>query len=269
MELVRGGDSQVTHLDDGLHPGLSGRALGHHQDPDGLDGTVLGLAQTRGPTADGGPGGLDRIEGIGLALVAPGLAVGSVDFDDLDTLPSQEPGESNSIGSGALDADLGHLAELLEPGQQCLVAGGIGIERLGADQPTQRVECCGNVCVEVGVDTTRDPGCSFYDGHGHPFLSLSRLRGGTAVLDRSDGRSGLLLQAGPITQPQRRGVPLSMCCWKSSADDARGRLMTTSQAESPSAPEAIEDQQRSGGPYGTLSLFGDGRWRGPAVRFRP
>ena len=38
------------------------------------------------------------------------------------------------IGTGALDADLGHLAELLEPGQQRLVAGGIGIERLGADQ---------------------------------------------------------------------------------------------------------------------------------------
>ena len=42
-------------------------------------------------------------------------------------------------------------------------------------------------------------------------------------------------------------MPLSMCRWKSSADDARGRLMTTSQAKSPSAPEAIEDQLRSGG----------------------
>jgi hypothetical protein len=42
-------------------------------------------------------------------------------------------------------------------------------------------------------------------------------------------------------------VPLSMCRWKSSADDARRRLMTSGQAESPSAPEAIEDQLRSGG----------------------
>jgi hypothetical protein len=32
--------------------------------------------------------------------------------------------------------------------------------------------------------------------------------------------------------------------------------MTPSQAKSPSAPEAIEDQLQSGGPYGTLSLFG-------------
>ena len=45
-ELVRGSDSQMAHLHDGLHPGLSGRALGHHQNPDGLDGTVLGLAET-------------------------------------------------------------------------------------------------------------------------------------------------------------------------------------------------------------------------------
>ena len=32
--------------------------------------------------------------------------------------------------------------------------------------------------------------------------------------------------------------------------------MTASQAESPSTPEAIEDQLQSGGPYGTVSLFG-------------
>ena len=35
--------------------------------------------------------------------------------------------------------------------------------------------------------------------------------------------------------------------WEELADDARGRLMTTSQAKSPSAPEAIGDQLRSGG----------------------
>ena len=42
-------------------------------------------------------------------------------------------------------------------------------------------------------------------------------------------------------------MPLSMCRWKSLADDARGRLTVSSQAKSPSAPEAIEDQLRSGG----------------------
>ena len=33
--------------------------------------------------------------------------------------------------------------------------------------------------------------------------------------------------------------------------------MTPSQAESPSAPEAIEDQRSRGGPWGTVSLLGD------------
>src|ERR1700683_1699769 len=121
MQLVRSGDSQMTHLDNGLHPGLAGRPLGHHQNPDGLDGTVLGLARTRSPTTDGGPGGLDRVEGIGLAVIAPGLPVGSVDFYDLYALASQEPGESDPIGASALDADLGHLAKTLEPDEQRFV----------------------------------------------------------------------------------------------------------------------------------------------------
>jgi hypothetical protein len=39
--------------------------------------------------------------------------------------------------------------------------------------PTRRPngsKCCSDVSVEVGIDTTRDPEWSFYDGHGHPFL---------------------------------------------------------------------------------------------------
>src|ERR1700736_5230781 len=163
MQLVRSGYSEVTHLDDGLDPGLSGRTLRHHEDSDGLNGTVLGLARSRGPTADGGPGGLDCIERIGLALVAAGLPVGAVDFYDLNALPPQEPREAGPIGAGALDADFGHLAESLEPDQQRFVAAGVSIERLGADESAQRIKCCSNVFVQVGVDTTRDPGSSFYD----------------------------------------------------------------------------------------------------------
>jgi hypothetical protein len=50
MELLRGTDAQMAHLDDRLDAGSSGRALGHDQDPDGLDGTVVGLARPAGPT---------------------------------------------------------------------------------------------------------------------------------------------------------------------------------------------------------------------------
>jgi len=120
--------------------------------------------------ADDGPGGLHRIEGIGLAVVASGLTVGSIDFDDLDTLPPKKSSQAHPIGAGAFDPDLGDLAELLEPGQKRLEAGGVRRERLGADESAQRVQRCSHVGVEVSVDATRDPRWSFYDGHGHPFL---------------------------------------------------------------------------------------------------
>ena len=59
---------------------------------------------------------------------------------------------------------------------------------------THRVECGSDVGVEVGVDTTRDADGSFYDDPPIPYF-LERLRGGTAVSDRSDGRSGLFQQS--------------------------------------------------------------------------
>ena len=160
----------MAHLDDGFHSGLASRTLGHHQDTDRLDGAVLGLARPECPSADDGPCRFDGIEGIGLAMAAPGLTVRPVHFDDLDALATEEPGQPHAIGPGAFDADLVHLAEALEPGQQRLVAGGIGIEGLGADESAQRIECGDDVDVQMGVDTTRDADGSFYDGHGHPFL---------------------------------------------------------------------------------------------------
>jgi hypothetical protein len=42
-------------------------------------------------------------------------------------------------------------------------------------------------------------------------------------------------------------VPLSMCRWKSSADDALGRPHDFKSGRTSSAPEAIEDQLLSGG----------------------
>ena len=66
-ELLRGAVAEVAHLDEGLDPGLAGRALGDDEDPDGLDGTVPGLGLALRPTTEGGPGGLDGVEGIGLA----------------------------------------------------------------------------------------------------------------------------------------------------------------------------------------------------------
>jgi hypothetical protein len=62
------------------------------------------------------------------------------------------------------------------------------------------------------------------------------------------GGPGLLLQAGPITPTRRRDVPLSMCGWRSSANDTTRCHGTSSQAEPTSTPETIENQPSSGGP---------------------
>ena len=66
-ELFRSAVAEVAHLDQGLAPGLAGRTLGDDEDPDGLDGTVPRLGLALRPTTQGGPGGFDGVEGIGLA----------------------------------------------------------------------------------------------------------------------------------------------------------------------------------------------------------
>ena len=129
-ELLRSAVAEVAHLDEGLDPGLAGRTLGDDEDPDGLDSTVARLGLAARPTTQGGPGGLDGVEGIGLAGPAAILAIRSVDLDDLDAHPTQVTGQARAIGTGALDADLGHVSEGLEPAQQRLVAGRIGGEAL-------------------------------------------------------------------------------------------------------------------------------------------
>jgi hypothetical protein len=100
----------------------------------------------------------------------PCLAVGSIDLDDVDVLSSEEPCESRAIGTCALDADLGDVAELTKPLEQLAIALGVRRERLGCDEPAERVESRCDVDVEVCVDAPSDDRWCFYDGHGHPFL---------------------------------------------------------------------------------------------------
>ena len=128
------------------------------------------LAGPRSPAADGGTGRLDRIEGVGLTVVAAGLAVRPIDLDNLQASPPKEPGEAHPIGTGSLDTDPAHLAKLLEPGQQRPEAGGVRWEGFGPHQSSQWIECCNDVAVEMRVDTTRDAGLSFYDGHCRPYF---------------------------------------------------------------------------------------------------
>src|SRR5208283_468178 len=102
-------------------------------------------------------------EGIGLARAPPLGPIGPVDLDHLDVGSAQETGQARSIGAGALHPHLGERTEALEPSEQRLVAGGVGVEALRAEQCSERVEGGGDMDVEVGVDTTGHTPRSFYD----------------------------------------------------------------------------------------------------------
>ena len=160
----------MTHLGQRLDPGPSGRTLGHHQDSDGLNGTVLGLRDAGGSATQRCSCSLDRIKRVGLTT-APALgSVGPVNLDHVDVSFSQESSQSRSIGAGAFNPNLGNGTEALEPLQQQLVARRSRVEGLGAEQCTERVKCGSDMDIEVGIDATGDTTSSFYDGHGHPFL---------------------------------------------------------------------------------------------------
>ena len=115
--------------------------------------------------------GFDRIEGIGLATAASLVTVGTIHFDHGDAHSAQVAGQAGPIGASALHADLGDVAERAQPLEQGLVAGWVGAEGLRAEQSTERVQGGGDMEVTMGVDTTGHTTRSFYDGHGHPFLS--------------------------------------------------------------------------------------------------
>jgi len=117
-----------------------------------------------------GPGGLERVEGVGLAALTSSLAILAVDFDDVDPCFGEEAGDAGAIGTCALHADLRDLAEGLEPAEQLCVSARVGLERPGPEQASDLVEGGGYVDLSVGVDARGDSARSFYDGHVIPFF---------------------------------------------------------------------------------------------------
>jgi hypothetical protein len=79
---------------------------------------------------------------------------------------------------------------------------------------------------------------------------------GTAVPDRSDGRSGLFVATGPITPTLRRDVPSFNMRLVGLVDDVLQRHGTPSQTGPASTPEAIEDQKSSVGPQRSINEVG-------------
>ena len=71
---------------------------------------------------------------------------------------------------------------------------------------------------------------------------LKRLRGGTAVAGRSDGRFDRLLASRTITR-FGTGRAVFVLVLEDPADGVRRRFTSSSQAESPSISEPIGDQR--------------------------
>ena len=84
---------------------------------------VPGLGLGDGVTREHGLGGGDGVDGIGLAVAAPALAIGTAHLDRLHPLEVEEAGEPSSIGPGSLDAKALDLAELLQPTKCGAIAG--------------------------------------------------------------------------------------------------------------------------------------------------
>src|SRR5438552_1802230 len=81
------------------------RSPGPDERPAGLPVAVAALGQAPGPSTLGGPGRLDRVGGVALAVGPPGLAVGPVDLNDFEPPGPQVAGQASAIGAGALHAD--------------------------------------------------------------------------------------------------------------------------------------------------------------------
>src|SRR5271170_7540849 len=67
--------------------------------------SVPGLGLTTGVAREGRPGSRDGIFRVGLALAPAALAVGTIDFDDMDPFILEVPREPGAIGAGPFDTD--------------------------------------------------------------------------------------------------------------------------------------------------------------------
>ena len=141
---------------------------------------------------------------------------------------------------------LGHVAEGSEPAEQRLVAGSVGLEALRAEQAAERVEGGSHMDVEVRVDATSHTTRSFYDGHGHPFsLGVEGWHGRSGSERRAVQACSASRTNHPNSETGRAAVNVRL------GGFGRRRFATSrtpSQTGPASTPEAIQDQQSSGGP---------------------
>jgi hypothetical protein len=96
------------------------------------------------------------------------LAVGLVHLDDLYAVAVQVARRVGAVGAGPLGPHAGNRTERAHPRQQPSIPGGAGHERLDAQEAADGIQRCGNMDVQVRVDSARHLAAAFYDGH--PFF---------------------------------------------------------------------------------------------------
>lgn len=125
---------------------------------DRLDVAVAGLPRPLGSARQGGPCRLHGIRGIGVTAAPACLAVGAVNLDHRDVRGPQRPSQARSVRAGALDADLGDLAEGPQPPQELVVAGARGFELStpsSAPMWSRAAATCTSRCVSTPPVTAR------------------------------------------------------------------------------------------------------------------
>jgi hypothetical protein len=168
-QLIGPGHDQRPGLIDRLGSLGAGAALGDHQRPDRLDRAVAAFRCAGSPAGQGGAGGADGVQRVGLALPPAVLSVAAIHLDDPDPGGGHMPGQAGTVTAGPFHPDQVHGPEPAQPTQQTGVAGRGRRELFDAEQPSNRVKRRSDMHVRMGVDTAGHDAC-FYDGQRHPFL---------------------------------------------------------------------------------------------------
>ena len=177
FDLLGRGNDDGADLVGGDGAGLDSGAPRHRQHPDRLDAPVGALGHHSGRAAERSQRRGVRVDGVGLAAAAAQLAVRAVHVHDVYAGLSEAPGETRSIGAGALHADALDAAAAAEPSQQLRVAGGVRAERGRAQDPSGAVDSGGDMGVLVCVDPAEDAGAVLLCQDGDASLWSSHCRG--------------------------------------------------------------------------------------------
>ena len=110
-------------------------------------------------------GGLDGIQGIGLAPPGAGLAIRPVDLEDFHVVVQEEPRQPRAVGAGAHHPDSLDRSEAAQPREELLVAGGCRGELTDAEQAPDRVQRGGDMDIQMRIDSADHGAVGLYDGH--------------------------------------------------------------------------------------------------------